>query len=230
MKAYAIVIRDHEVSEKAFKVLQESSARVMNPFIVDRFDAITPENVQNLMSEKSVRWNYPWEGQNIDIATGLIKTAYVTKNPLSRMACFMSHYSLWEQCVEENEDFLILEHDAEFVSKIDFDPSDTKYGIIGINNPLGATRKSREVYQLIINNEKNFQPVPTIDDYNVPQGLAGNSAYIVKPKYIKQVIEKVCEVGAWPNDALMCKQLFDFIGVTRKFYTKVQGLQSTTSL
>lgn len=231
MKAFSIVIRDHEISEKAFKVLQQSSARVRNSFIVDRFDAVTPDNVEKLMFDHGVKWNYPWSGQQADFSTGLIKTAYTTKNPLSRMACFMSHYLLWKQCVEENENFLVLEHDAEFLAQIDFDPSDTKYGIIGINNPLGATRRAQQYYQTIQNSSEKFQPVPSVDtDIKVPQGLAGNSAYIIKPKYIKQVIEKVDEVGAWPNDALMCKQLFSFLGVTKKYYTKIQGLPSTTTL
>ena len=38
------------------------------------------------------------------------------------------------------------------------------------------------------------------------------------------------EHGMWPNDALMCKQLISTLGVTRNFYTRVQGLRSTTTL
>ena len=44
------------------------------------------------------------------------------------------------------------------------------------------------------------------------------------------MIELVKEHGAWPNDALMCKQLIKSLGVTRTFYTKIQGIRSTTTL
>ena len=71
---------------------------------------------------------------------------------------------------------------------------------------------------------------PTIDDISVPQGLAGNSAYIIKPAGAKQMIELVDEYGLWPNDAIMCKQLVKGLGVTKKFYTKVQRTRSTTTL
>jgi GR25 family glycosyltransferase involved in LPS biosynthesis len=63
----------------------------------------------------------------------------------------------------------------------------------------------------------------------VPQGLAGNSAYIIKPKGAEELIMAVEKYGAWPNDAIMCKQLIPNMGVTRRFYTKVQGLPSTTT-
>ena len=78
-------------------------------------------------------------------------------------------------------------------------------------------------------NKKEIQPVPTIDEFNIPQGLAGNSAYIIKPSGAEKMIELVFKYGLWPNDALMCKQLVDKIGVTKTFYTRVQGLTSTTT-
>ena len=71
--------------------------------------------------------------------------------------------------------------------------------------------------------------MPRIDEFNVPQGLAGNSAYIIKPSGAKNLIEATKQYGAWPNDALMCYQIIPKLGVTRRFYTKVQGLPSTTT-
>ena len=76
------------------------------------------------------------------------------------------------------------------------------------------------------------QPVPRIDVDMVPQGLAGNSAYIIKPWAATEVIKRVKQLGAWPNDAMLCYQNFraNFLGVTKKYYTKVQGTPSTTTL
>jgi len=45
------------------------------------------------------------------------------------------------------------------------------------------------------------------------------------------LLDVVKELGAWPNDAIMCRQtLPGVLGVTGKYYTKVQGTKSTTSL
>lgn len=142
----------------------------------------------------------------------------------------MSHYRIWYESYEKNEPILVLEHDAEFISKLDYDYIlDSKFDIIGINNPLAATRKAHQLKDLIESSGQEIMTIPDIDEFNVPQGLAGNSAYIIKPAGAKNVIEAAKEFGLWPNDALMCKQLIPNMGVTRKFYTKVQGLPSTTT-
>ena len=125
---------------------------------------------------------------------------------------------------------MVLEHDAYFIAKFDLDVSKSKGDIIGINNPLGCTRRSREFYQKIIDNQAMYQPAPTIDEFNIPQGIAGNSAYIIKPAGAKKMIELVDEHGLWPNDAIMCKQLVPNLMVTRKFFTSIQNLRSTTTL
>ena len=70
----------------------------------------------------------------------------------------------------------------------------------------------------------------SVDDVEVPQGLAGNSAYLITPKGAKKLLDKVREVGLWPNDAVMCKQFFPWMQVVYPYYTTIQrGLKSTTS-
>ena len=71
---------------------------------------------------------------------------------------------------------------------------------------------------------------PRIDEIYVPQGLAGNSAYFMKPSGAKKMIDLTAEYGMWPNDALMCRQLVPTLGQTKTYYTYVQGTESTTSL
>ena len=228
MKAYAIVIKDMEISEFAFGKLKESSFKVKNSFEIKRFDAVVPNDVDNLLKTYNIEWNYPWEGKVSDFATGLIKSAYVTAQPKARIAAALSHYTLWMKASMLDEPILILEHDAYFTTR--YDLKETKGDIIGINNPLGCTRKSNVYYNTIIQGQEMFQRAPTIDDITVPQGLAGNSAYIIKPQGAKHMLNLVKEYGLWPNDALMCKQLVPNLYVTRKFFTTVQHTRSTTTL
>jgi len=230
MKAVAIVVAGNDTSELGYSRLAESSKAVGNEFDILKWDAVTPNSINGFMLGAGIRWNYPWDGQVYDFATGLKKSAYPTKNPKARIACACSHYALWQESMKTDTTMLILEHDAYFINKIDFDPNDSKADIIGINNPLGATRRAKIYYDKIIGNEMPFQLVPWIDEMTVPQGLAGNSAYIIKPEGAKNMLKLVEHYGLWPNDAIMCRQLISKLGVTRKFYTNVQGLASTTSL
>ena len=229
MKTYAIVIKDHDISEHGYKNLVASSFRVKNNFEINRFNAIVPENVDVLLSKSKLQWNYPWTGEVTDFASGLTKRAYVTARPKARIAAALSHYSLWLEAATSNETILVLEHDACFTYKLNFNPSECKGNIIGINNPLGCTRKARVFYQKVIDSQNMFQLAPTVDNENVPQGLAGNSAYIIKPSGAIRMLKLVEEFGLWPNDAIMCRQLFPDLYVTRKFYTTIQNLKSTTT-
>ena len=229
MKAYAIVIKDNPTSERGYENMVRSYIDFNQEFPLKRFDAVTPATVDNILDNTGLKWNYPWQGEVIDFATGLTKKAYQTKNEKARIACALSHYLLWEQCVMLDKPILILEHDSVFIKKIDFLPEDTGYDIIGINNPLGCTRKSKVFHDKILENNRFFQLAPYVDDdMKHPQGLAGNSAYIVKPEGAHDLIRLVVKHGLWPNDAIMCRQLID-VAVTRKFYTRVQGLPSRTT-
>lgn len=230
MKTYAIVIKDSEVSEFGYNNLLASSQKVKNDFEVNRFDAVVPKDVDKLLMTYGLKWNYPWTGETVDFATGLVKRAYVTANPKARIACALSHYTLWQKASMMDEPILIMEHDAYFQNKIDFDPTECKGNIIGINNPLGCTRRANLYYESIISKQNKFQLVPYIDDQKIPQGLAGNSSYIINRKGANDLLKLVNEYGLWPNDALMCRQLVQGLYVTRKFYTHIQNLKSTTTL
>ena len=224
LEAYCIRIEYSEVSIKGFDKLVQSSMRLNNPFPINIFDAITPENIG------TVNWNYPWDGEELCLKSGLRKKAYPTVNPLKRVACFVSHRKLWEKAIELDKPILVLEHDALFVKQLDLSLLDQPYDIIGINNPEGATRKSGDYHRKVqLGKNNTVVPVPKIDELFVPQGLAGNSAYIIKPAGAKSLIDKVNELGAWPNDALMCYQNIKRLGVSTTYYTKVQGLPSTTT-
>lgn len=232
MKARIITLRGNKFSVAAVEKALASSEKAGNDFTVEVYDAITPEMVDDKMKEHRLTWNYPSAGEEYDMKSGLKKAAYMTASLNKRIGCFLSHYEQWKLCAESGESMIILEHDALFTAKVDVDILEkSSYNIIGLNNPKGATRRANLFDQQVKQRPEGVVSCPKVDLDHVPQGLAGNSAYYIKPEGAKKMLELVKEFGAWPNDAIMCRQLLGGkLGVTNPYYTKVQGLVSTTSL
>lgn len=231
MKAKVITLVGNDVSENAAKTLQKSSEQVGNKFEIEQFPAITAEDVPRIMNQNMLQWTYPLEGGRIDFATGLKLTAYPTVDPNKRIACFLSHWSLWKEVQETNEPMLIFEHDAVFVETLDPEYIlNSNYTLVGINDPRGATRLSNVYHDTVQGYNKPIGPVPKVDEYDVPQGLAGNSAYMISPGIASEALELIKRIGIWPNDALLCYQNFRGIGQTKTYHTRVQGTPSTTTL
>ena len=67
-------------------------------------------------------------------------------------------------------------------------------------------------------------------DEKNPDGLAGNSAYVITPSAAKKAAEMQREIGLWPNDALLCRQFFP--RKLKSYYpyiTRVEQKRSTTT-
>ena len=234
MRAFVITLSDNPESFQQADALIDSSNHFGNEFTVEKFIATTADNVVETFLEEKIQWNYPWTKEVLDLATGLKKTPYETADPKKRMACFMSHYRLWKKCVEDNEALIVLEHDALFIRKLDIDlQRETSYDVVSLNDPRGATRKAAVYHELIQINryDKHVVTVPWIDDYNTPQGLPGNSAYYITPRGAEKLLSLVKEYGAWPNDALMCRQLMPkMLGCLKNYATTIQRkFKSTTT-
>jgi len=231
MKAYAIVIKGNDVSELGYEHLVRSSQEVGNTFEINRYDAVTADEAEGKLRELDIQWNYPWDKATRDIGSGLLKSPYPTKNRNARIACALSHYDLWKKCYNSDETLLIMEHDAVWRKKLPgWVTENPTYDIVGINDPRGSTRRSGQFHDLLQKREAMINRPPVIDEDYVPQGIAGNSAYIMKRSGARKMLNLVQEYGLWPNDALMCRQLVSTLGTTKIYYTGVQGLPSTTSL
>ena len=221
-------MKDHLVSEAGYKALVESSKTVKNDFTIERFDAIISDNVDTHMEKEGLKWTWPDSGAIFNQKLNMRFHAYGGP-PKRRHACAMSHFYLWKKCVEESEPILILEHDAIFTKKLDPDYIlNSDYECIGINDPRGATRLANKFHNIVQSAPGPLVDCPIIDNMQVPQGIAGASAYIIKPEGADQAIGAAYDYGLWPNDALLCQQLFPWLGVTKTYYTTVQGLKSTT--
>jgi GR25 family glycosyltransferase involved in LPS biosynthesis len=144
---------------------------------------------------------------------------------MARVGCAMSHFLLWLQC---DEPTLILEHDAVFVrpwAEFDFDH------VCMVNDPDGATRRGAWWSAAMRNRGPGVYPKTWVTSPadRVPDGLAGNSAYVIKPHAAQALCDLYRRVGVWPNDATMCEQLMPGLQECFPFITKVEQTQSTTS-
>lgn len=230
--AYVITLKDDEISNECADKLIESSRSVNNEFEIIKFDAITSDRVVSLMTLHNLKWNYPMSAPVLDMQTGLWKHPYVTAVTEKRIACFLSHYLLWQKCAKSEDGMFIFEHDAMFIKRIDKTMlNKSSFDIIALNDPRGATRKASDYYQAVkLRLPEKIIPVPKIDQDQIPQGLPGNSAYYIKPEGAIRLLSLVREFGAWPNDAIMCRQLMPKkLGIVTDFCTKVQGIKSTTT-
>lgn len=243
MKAYIITMKDDFLSNQGNERLRRSIEESKSDIDVYTSAAVVPETLIDTMKSYFsgiMEYTYPvTEADNrFDIRSGLKLTAYPTQDIKKRISCFMSHYVLWKHCVDIDEDIMILEHDAVWTNRrFDYKHIQERFkgSILGLNSPLGATRKA----QLFDDKLKSksigstlpeIMPCPWIDDHVVPQGLAGNSAYIIKPKGAKALIELTVEHGIWPNDAIMCKQLLPAqLQCVYPYYTYVRSEKSSTS-
>ena len=240
-KAFIIsMINDHSSTVALRKCLLsiKSTGSHINPFIMD---ATTPLNLQEHLKTFNLtvdNWTYPKSPaeQKTDINSGLVLTGYRTNDLHKVISCLVSHMRLWRLCTELNENIIILEHDAIFTKKFKIEDLKESFtgGVLGLNSPLGATRRAkvydREVKINTIEQHKIICDAPWIDKKHIPQGIAGNSAYLIKPEAADHLLKKIEKVGMWPNDALMCKQFFPWLQQVYPYYTTVQGTKSSTTL
>jgi glycosyl transferase family 25 len=217
MKAYIITILHNENSKKFSDICLNSILNTESKLDPITFDATTPDTLF------SVNWTWPVTKKKTCPHTGMTLKAYKNADINKRIACAQSHYRLWQKCVELNETICILEHDAIFIRK--FEPFDFEGGVLALNSPIKATFMSAE-YDAALTEGVN--DIPYITDLNKPQGLPGNSAYVIKPWAAQELIDKQHEIGWWPNDAIMCRQLFPWLKIVKPYYAQVQDIKSTT--
>ena len=234
MIGHIITIKGNAVSESSADSFMESAKEnnISQTISLFRSDAITPPQNKEIIAKHKLKWTYPWKDSVYDMRSGLKKTAYQTNQPAKRVSCFLSHYLLWVECAEKNKEMFIFEHDALITAPIPLDIlQESRHTIIGLNDPRGATRKSKQFHDRVQERGFGVVPCPKVDLDHIPQGLAGNSAYFIKPAGAKKMLALVKEFGAWPNDAIMCRQLLGgALGVLNPYCTIVQGTRSTTTL
>jgi len=223
MISFVIMLEGHEYSEaKASRCIETAAQFGLE---VQKFPAVEQDWSELVMRSKGLKWTWAKNNTAIDYCplTGLRQHPYGKLAP--KIGCSMSHYELWEWCAESNNELLILEHDAVFLRPL---PEVEFNGICQINDPQGATpsgeRWSRQMRE---RGPGVFSKTLVMIDAQ-PDGLAGNSAYLIKPWAAAELVKAFKKYGVWPNDATMCIQLFPWLQELYPFVTRVEQTMSTT--
>ena len=227
MKSYVITLHGNEYSErKAAQCIKSGALHGVN---VKKFNAVSSDRAESVMKRNGLRWT--WANNNTSRAicpiTGLKQHPYGNLN--AKIGCSMSHFLLWSMCVALNETLLILEHDAVFVRPMPEIESLYFSELCQINDPRGATPYGGIWSDKMEQRGQGVWPKTHVFPDDRPDGLAGNSAYLIKPAAAQKAIGKFHELGVWPNDATLCRQLF-YLSECYPFITRVEQEQSTTSV
>ena len=228
MKAFVITMMNDRYSLACAKKTIQTAEQMSEDLDIEMFRAVTPDKI------KDTTYSYPVEGET-STYEGMTLVGYKARDVGKKIACSLSHMNLWNKCVQLDEPILILEHDAVFIRK--FRPSKILKSIndgdvLMINDPRGATRRGNVYHENIIRWDKGLNTIDGVNtsDENVPDGLAGNSAYIITPAAAKKASELQSSIGIWPNDALLCKQLFPRnLKSYYPYITRVEQKKSTTT-
>jgi len=103
MKSFVITIKGNSHSEDASRRCIKS----IKNFDVNVFDAVTPkDNPLKLLENEGI----PHVGFTRD------DSEYTVVEPC--ISAFLSHYSLWKKCIEDDEEYQIFEHDAVAITNI----------------------------------------------------------------------------------------------------------------
>lgn len=237
MKAYAIVMSNNQNSLEGYRTLHKSIDDTHSKITLLPFEATQPHTIgEGLKEVFSTRPSWTWpstpQEDRLCLRTGLQKRHYQAVDQNRVIACAVSHYRLWNICAKGDEPIVILEHDARFIRQFSIEKLPGRWGAVGLNDPRGNTRKGIKFHQLVEACGEGVHRVPVIDeptDPPLPMGLAGNSAYIIKPDFAKGLLDEVRNVGIWPNDAIMCRQLFPSLKVVYPYFTDVVKRGSTTT-
>jgi|TARA_B110000977_G_C11078372_1_gene491988 GR25 family glycosyltransferase involved in LPS biosynthesis len=183
MRAYVITILDNEKSVKAAEKCIQSG--VSQGLVINKWEATTPADEPfKILKDKGI------------IGEKLVEVYSRADNCA---AAFLSHFSLWEKCMEIQEPIMIFEHDAVIVDQIServLNGSCYKQ-MMSIGKPsYGQFRTPAFIGSGPLTSKKYFP---------------GAHAYVLKPAAARQLISWTKTRGAAPTDVFLHKDNFPFL-------------------
>lgn len=205
MKCFIIRMKGNLISEDlAIDLANSLESQNIN---YDFFDAIYGDAVEKEFSKKELSLYYK---QNNNRKSQGVK------------GCFLSHYSLWENCIKNNENFLIFEHDALLIRPLqdfgnDFDVLNLDYASRveeDYNHHLSLDKGDKILSWPVAPQKKGF--ISQI----AKSSIKGLHAYIITPNGAKKLIQKAKDIGTVPADVHVNSMYID-LKYTQTSYARI---------
>lgn len=194
MKNYVITIMDNEKSFDAATRCIKSGAKYGSK--IEMWKATTPKDAPQSIAKR--------EGIRTD---GFDEVYSRFENCLS---AFLSHYSLWKECIRLNTPITIFEHDAVLQDAI---PNRPFLGVLNIGEPsYGKFNQPRHI---------GVGPLTT------KKYLPGAHAYQVTPRGAKTLVATAQDNRARPTDVYINVDLFPWIQEYFPFVAKADDSFTT---
>lgn len=189
---FVIALKDHPVSESQLQDCLHSA--VQHNWKVEVFWGVNGNTITDDC----------WKVENIS-------TVRIDKPTMSRpgvQGCFLSHWKLWNKCVEINEPIIILEHDALIMKK--WDPLELSNSIIKLHRHY-AGKKIK---------------------YDIDSGFWSKSghAYCLSPEHASKLIKFVRNVGAFEVDILMGSKVVPVTHIKPSWVERQNTFSTTNNL
>jgi GR25 family glycosyltransferase involved in LPS biosynthesis len=201
MKSFIIRLKNNAISETHARECIEQAAKF--GIIVDYFDAIHGSEYLNHLDKLKILPKYKFK-----------------KNRIGVYGCFLSHYYLWKQCVEDNTPYTILEHDGYFINPMPDDVLEHFTDVLKLDNldPYGK-KYNEEIESASLNkinyiDYNNSRPKNAFDKLGVSKHGTGNYmsgayGYIIKPHAAKKIIDWIAINGFVPADQQIGNSIVD---------------------
>lgn len=195
MKAYVIRKADDTMSEQ-FANECISSAKSFG-ISVEKFDGVY-SNHQALLDQYNIKPG--------------AKLKHRAEQP-GIQGCFLSHYLLWEKCLELNEPIIILEHDAVFIRPLPDNILDLFTHHCILDDSLYCegyedTLSDETVDVKLFLKRKNSKPT-----WSKMQYVCGSHAHIVKPLGAQTLINNVKKHGWLPADRAVNTNYTEYVTI-----------------
>lgn len=127
------------------------------------------------------------------------------------IGCFLSHYQLWETCVELNEPIAIFEYDAEIINNINDSLLDTFTDYLNLDYTRHLYLKDIEVYKSNLKPNSNSILTKELTINMSGEGykfmnrnhIKGAFGYIIKPTGAIKLIAGIKKDGIIPADVAL---------------------------
>lgn len=213
------IVEDTDKSEKSYNSLVNSAVVTLNHFPINRYYKSTKNNLASDFNKFDIEFKWPKNKTEHDINLGIIKNP--SNKDYTDIKCrALTHYKLWEYCIESQKTLLILEDCVRFSTKFEYNFDKSPFNIISINHPKHCISNWESYTNYITYGKGLVTPIPQYRPSTNLLTLPDAVSYIIKPAGATQLVLNVDDYGLWPVEKMLAKQMIPNIGVSRKHYTR----------